>query len=328
MRNLKAGVFIFVLVSVVFSAAGTGESEEKIHYKYKFKEGSRYYLKRVIEQKITRVVDSNEQITEQATGIGYELDVTEVDFEDNMWVSCKYDWTKVSLKSGEKTVFFDSSEKGTATVGTAGFKLIVGESFYVNITPEGEVKRVNGLDAVRSYVKNKIPPGSNREAVLKGLGQVLDVEITKKSFEDFMMIFPEKAVGVGDFWDRNVTFEAKSGKIIQKKKWTLKSRKDGISLIEFEGSTRPEALKRSQVPQNMKPRYEVSTVSRGQIEVEESTGRIIRSEIVEDTIAGYKDINGKLPKGYPKPVKVHSVTVNEMTEQPKAVPSDGGEFKN
>jgi len=320
MKSLKGGLFFSVLFSVILLLTGAAQSEEKILFRHKFEEGKSYYVKQVTEQKTTTVVDGKEQVQEKIIALGFNFNITEIDFDGNAWVSCEYDWTKIYAKNAQSEVSFDSS-KETLTVHPAvvGYKLMVGRSFYLNITPQGKVKKVNGLNTIRSYIKNAIPSGPMREKTLASMAALLAEEGVKRLFENFMAIFPEKEVGVGQYWDRTLSLSTKDSKSIHKKRWTLKSRKDGVSLIEFESTLKPEPLKMSKEQRGEQVRYEMSGTNRGWIKVEESTGRIIRSEIVEDVVSEYKSIvDGKRIVGAPL-VKLHTVKIREMTRIKKPV---------
>lgn len=320
MRSFKGGMLFSVVVAVVFFGGGIAKSEEKLLFRHKFEEGKSYYVKQVTKQKVTQVIDGKEQVNERVTGFGYNFDVTEVDFDGNAWVSCKYDWAKVYVKSAQGEISFDSSEKKPSiSQATVGFMLILGESFYMNITPLGKVKRVNGLDSIRSNIKNKIVPSPARKDVLNSLAVAFSEEEVKNVFEEFMAVFPEKEVSVGQYWDKTFSLGTRGNKSIHKKKWTLKSRRDGVSLIEFEGSFKPEPLKMSRGRRGVQGRYEMSGTSHGRIKVEESTGRIIRSEITEDSVGEYKSVvNGKRPIGAPPSVKIHTIKIHEMTRTESA----------
>ncbi len=134
-----------------------------------------------------------------------------------------------------------------------------------------------------------------------------------------MAVFPEKEVSVGQYWDKTFSLGTKGNKSIHKKKWMLKGRKDGVSFIEYRGSFKPEPAKKSHMPRNVRARHEMSGTSHGRIKVEESTGRIIRSEIVENIVGEYKNIiDGKRPRGAPPPVKIRIIKIHEMTRTESA----------
>ncbi len=150
MKSFKGRMLFSVVAAVIFFCGGIAKSEEKLLFRHKFEEGKNYYVKQITGLKITQVVDGKEQVNRQVTGFGYNFDVTEVDFDGNAWISCKYDWVKVYMKNAQDEISFDSSEeKVTIPLAAVGFKMILDESFYMNITPEGKVKRINGLNSIQ-----------------------------------------------------------------------------------------------------------------------------------------------------------------------------------
>jgi len=294
------------------------QNNEKIQYQMRFKEGEKYYLRVVTEQKISQTVSGQEQNIEQTIGLGYDLDVKNVEPNGNAWVSYTYRWVKLIQKGAGGRVVYDSSEKGLPVPLMAqGFAALLEESFSLKTTPQGRVEAVEGLQTLRSNVGKKLPEGPMKEAMMMGLKQFINEEGVKEMTESSMAIYPEKPVGIGDSWRKTVDLTQGAAMTIENE-WILKDRKNGISFIEVKSSIKsnPKA-----VPMGMgstKVSYDISGKQQGLIELEELTGRLIRSKTNQEISGQMKvEITGQQPQP-PIPVKIDGIVTCEMTKRKDA----------
>lgn len=291
------------------------QNNEKIQYQMRFKEGQKYYLRVVTEQKISQTVSGQEQSIEQTIGLGYDLDVKNVEPNGNAWVSYTYKWAKFIQEGFAGRVVYDSSEKDLpAPPKTQGFAALLEETFSLKITPQGRVEEVKGLQTVRNNVGKKLPEGPMKEAMMMGLKQFISEEGVKELMESSMAIYPEKPVGIGDSWRKTVTL-TQGPAITLENEFILKNRKDGVSFIEVSSNIKSS---HKAVPVGMgsaKVSYELSGKQQGLIEIEESTGRLIRSKTNQKASGQMKvEVAGQQPQP-PIPVKIDSIITCEMTER-------------
>jgi len=306
----------FAAINVTRQLGTLHQTDEKIQYQMRFKAGEKYYLRIITEQKISQTIKGQEQNIEQTIGLGCDFDVKNVEPNGNAWVSYTYRWAKLKQSGVGGNVVYDSSEKGLpAPTMAQGFAVLLEESFSLKITPQGRVEEVKGIQAVRNNVGKKLPDGPMKEVMMVGLKQFINEEGIKELTESSMAIYPEKPVGIGDSWKKTVALTQGVAMTVENE-YILKDRKDGVSFIEVRSNIKsnPKAEPVSMV--SAKVSYELSGKQQGLIEVEESTGRLIRSRINQEISGQIKvEVPGQQSQQPPIPVKIDGVVTCEMTER-------------
>lgn len=297
------------------------QNEEKIQYQMRFKDGEKYYLRFVIEQKISQTVTGQQQYMEQTIGIGCDLDVKSIEPNGNALVSYTYRWVKLMQTAAGGKVVYDSSDKGSPVPPVAqGFAALLDEGFSLKTTPKGRVEEVIGLQTLRDNVERKLPEGPMKEALKLGIKQFINEEGIKEQMESSLAIYPDKPVGIGDSWKRTVTLTQGASMTLENE-WTLKDRKDGISFIEVKSNIKSNPNAGSVGMGSVKVSYDLSGKQQGQIELEESTGRLIRSRINQDISGQIKvEIPDQQAQQPPIPVRINGIVTCEMTKRDDVKP--------
>ncbi|MHC4110005.1 MAG: DUF6263 family protein [Planctomycetota bacterium] len=300
------------------------QTNEKIKYQMRYKAGEKYYLRIVTEQKISQNISGQAQNIEQTIGLGYDFDVKNVEPNGNAWVSYTYRWAKFIQSGVGGKVVYDSSEKGLTVPPMAqGFAALLGESFSLKITLQGRVEAVEGLQTVRSNVGNKLPDGPMKEAMIVLLQQFINEEGIKELTESSMAIYPEKPVGIGDSWKNTVAMTQGAAMTLENES-LLKDRRNGVSFIEVRSNIKSNPKADPMVMGSTKVSYDLSGKQKGLIEIEESTGRLIRSKTNQEVSGQIKvELAGQQSQEQTIPVKIDGVITCEMTEriEEKTVPN-------
>ncbi len=291
---------------------------EKVQYAMRFEAGKKYHLKKVIEQKVTRVIQGTEQTVQQMTKLGSNFNVQDVEQNGSAWIDYTYTESALKLKGPGVDVDFDSAKTDKPVpLQAIGLALILGESFYVKMSPAGRVEKINGLESVLSSVRGKIPNVRGKEQILESMKQQLDESRITSELESFFAIYPDRAVSVGDSWSRRHVFPGPNGRIVETK-WQLKQADDAVVRVQvsIELNSNPDAG-----PVNIrgvKMQREISGSGTGLIEINRSTGMIIRSKLTQDIVEQLRRAPGgaiRRSRTAGKPVKTHSVITFEVTEQ-------------
>lgn len=292
------------------------QNEQKIQYQMRFKEGEKYYMRFVTEQKISQNILGQQQYTEQTIGLGCDLDVKNVETNGNALLSYTYRWANLIQKGAGGKVVYDSSDKGSPVPPMAqGFAALLGEGFSLKTTPQGRVEEVMGLQALSDNIERKIPEGPMREALKVGVKQFINEQGIKEMTESSLAIYPDKPVGIGDSWKRTLNLTQGAAMTLENE-WILKDRSDGVSFIEVKSSIKSNPEAAPVVMGSTKISYDLSGKQQGQIELEESTGILIRSRINQDISGQIKvEVPGQQSQGQPIPVKIDSVVTCEMTKR-------------
>ncbi len=256
------------------------QTAEKTQYKLKLEAGKQYYLKMINELQISDPTPAKEQSMVITIGTGAQLDVSNIDANGNAQVAYTYKWVKYGTKFPGKEAVYDSSKKdSTVPEEFQWFAPLLEESFTLTISPEGRISEIKDLEKVRSNVQQKLPQGASNEIAIRSLDQWLNEQAMRETIEGSLAIYPDRPVGVGDSWSRNVAYSGGFPRILESK-WTLKERKNGVAVIEAVSAIKPNPqAKPTEMGQGITSSSEFTGNEQGLIEIQESTGLIIKSNI-------------------------------------------------
>ncbi|MFH1884082.1 MAG: DUF6263 family protein [Planctomycetota bacterium] len=297
------------------------QAADKTQYRLRLEEGKQYYMQTINEQQISDPTPAKEGTVVMTIGIGAKLDVSNIDANGNAQVTYTYKWVKVGIKATEEKVYDSSKKDSTVPPELQWFAPLLEESFSLTITPEGQISEIKDLDKVRSNVRQKLPPGPMKEIAMSSLNQWLDDQALRERIENSMAIYPDKPVGVGDSWSRNVAY-SRDFVMILENTWTLKERKNGVAVIEVVSTIKPnpEAKPVEIGTQGATSNSEFTGNQQGLIEMQESTGLIINSKINQQ-MTGQTTIKNAGRPGAPDithPMKIIGVVSMETSDWEKA----------
>ena len=310
---------VVLSLSVFLLAASSSCAKGKVEYKLKLKKDQKFDYRTVTEQKTAQIVMGNVQETEQTTGFGFDLDVQDVDRKGNATLKWTYTWILYKQKGTAGQVTYDSSKKGAVPPQAKTVAALLGESFTTKLTPKGQVTELKGFEQMNKNIKEKLPPGPVREHMAKGIMLQFGAEAMKETIEASWAIYPNRAVVVGDSWEKKMVL-AKGFPTIQDNKFTLKERKAGAATIEVSSVLKPNPDAKPMEMGSARIKYEMAGKQNGQIKLDESTGRIIKSKITQ-RIAGDMTMGtggGKAQGGFGElniGVDVDSVITVEMNKR-------------
>ena len=321
-----------VTMFLVLSAAGyceslrtdfetdTTQATEKVQYALRFVKGQSYDIRIVSDSDTSRdqQEDDREYFSQRYIGLGYRFDVNSVDDQGNALVDCTVSWVKYRQKvrggiPENQDVDYDSSDKNKQTIQEGEgygefafveakmFRALLGEKFAVKMTPRGQVQEISGLDTLRKNMAKKAAKRSAAgeanmaEESMHDMNDVQSMQFFKSYFFLPLAIYPDRPVSIGDSWTRNE--EIRPG-LEQETVCILKSRKSGVATIEIDRASKFTV-------QTGEPNPPVPIHFRGQVEINESTGQILRGT--------YENISAK--KDSSSSGKSSTVTTFEMTER-------------
>ena len=336
--------FLICFLGVMFCSVAMADS-----LKFKFSPGDRYSLVSVTEQKMARVVDGNERAFEQSTRLECDFDIEEVDEAGFAWVKYVYRRVIMKAKSPELNFAFDSDANQFKTpIQAMPLRLAVGEELYLQITPQGRMEKINGLQALITSAKAKMGNFAGADKIGQGITQRFVEPTVRRELEDQLRIFPESNEG-GVTWSRTeILSSAEAGyaqaeqieeaNIVFERTFRLnpdKSGQGGIAVVDVNlvikpastpvFSTPPERDGQAQAPESsIRANREILGEGTGRIEIEEATGRIISSKMTQDVTERVKYVaQGPMlrPPPAPEPSTTHTVTTFQMTQREPPVPS-------
>ena len=327
--------FLICFLGVMFCSVAMADS-----LKFKFSPGDRYSLVSVTEQKMARIIDGNERVAEQTMRLECDFDIEEVDESGCAWAKYTYKRVTMKLRSQEQKVDFDSDANQLKTpLPAMPLRLAMGEELYLRITPQGQIEKINGLQALITSAKAKMGNFAGADKIGQGITQRFVEPTVRRELEDQLRIFPESNEG-GVTWSRaEILSSAEVGvqveqieevNIVFEKTFRLnpdKSGQGGVAVVDINLVIKPASAPVLSTPaseSSIRANREILGEGAGQIEIEEATGRIISSKMTQDTIERVKYVARgprlRLPPA-PEPITTHTVTTFQMTQREPPVPS-------
>ena len=318
MNGKKFGIGVLAVVVTVALAASFAEAAEKMQYRLKLQKGKKYYLRMITETKTSYTLMGRERPMEEVIGFGYNFDVNDIDMNGNAWVTCTFDWIKLNYKGPGGQVVYDSTQLfSPAAPAAKRSSLLLGARFQIITTPLGNVKQVTELQRMFKKIEKNIKKRRQESFMLESLKGQFTEKTIKQIFESHLAVYPETAVGVGDSWRKTVV--APQGQpIIVENIWTVKERKNGITIIENNSNIKPDPNVKPVERGTTKTSRTLSGKKHGLMEVEESTGLIRDSSLNLEMMGEIKvETTGEETSEKIIPMKVQSVVTFQMTERKK-----------
>ncbi|MBU0533786.1 MAG: hypothetical protein KJ887_03170 [Candidatus Omnitrophica bacterium] len=278
-------MFIVMAFSVAVSFV---YADEKVDLKLRLEKGQSYKMRTLNEMKIKQTIPGQQGQQQTMTIIeksGAKNIYTVEDVQADSTLVIKVTYDAISFKQENPTVGwnveYDSTDTSTA-VGpmTPVLGAIVGQSFTITITPDGHVKEVQGIDALWRRMEEKIDElseeGPERVAMETQMKMQYGEEALKTNTENSFNMYPDNPIGIGDTWQRKTEINQGFPMIVDSI-YTLKERKDGIAVIDVFAMIQTNKEVGPMEMSNMKIQYNMSGSVTGIMEMQESTGWVIRS---------------------------------------------------
>lgn len=305
-RNSLFSIFVTVIV-ITITTSSIYADDNKVELRLKLEKGQSYKMQTVQDIKLIQTVEGKQRNEIFKIDTGQIYNVEEINNDGNMWVRLTCD--SMSVKEwgpgeGGQTIqredYDSSNPPDVIHREVIGLDALVGQSCSVMLSPRGQIKNMKGVESLQDAIIKKIPPIPEGE-ISFGPNDMLKEEINKEalseSMENKFAIYPDHPVGIGDSWQKKTTISycsisnLFSVPQIVDTIYTLKERKNGIATIDVFSMIQPN-LKVIEVGTG-KYQFKLSGDSTGTIEVEESTGWVIRSK-------QNLRLNGQVVQEYPQ----------------------------
>ncbi len=286
------------------------KDKEKIQLRLCLQAGESYNSRMVAEQKISQTIQGQSQDILQTIGTGYTFDVEDVDFDGSITVKVTYHSILFKQDGPMGKFEYDSSNPPVAIPPMAmGFNALVGQSFTMIISPEGNVKDIYGVDEMLSNMIEQLdlPDFPMMDDLMKNLKGQFGDEALKENMEKMMAVFPDSPVGIGDRWTKRLVL-SRGFPMILDNTWTLKARKDGLTIIEVRSVVKPNEEAPPIDMGIMKLNYELSGEQKGTMEIQEVTGWLVQGELTQK-FSGQVEMEGATQLGASMswPISIESV---------------------
>lgn len=249
---------------------------DKLDLKLRLKKGDVYNVGFVIDQDIKQILPGQPkaQNLKQKIGMGYRMEVTEVDAEGTTLLRTVYDSVRFRQEGPAGVVEYDSRQPPERVPPIAlGFAALPGQTFTIVMTPAGKVAEVRGVnEMLQSIMKRaQMPDGPAQEAMLKMMKEQFGEQAMKEQMQNLFGFYPESPVAVGESWSQEVKISMGFPMVLNNT-YTLESRDGGVARIAVESrlSSNPEAKPLEVGPMTMT--YALTGSQTGTTHIDEASG--------------------------------------------------------
>lgn len=309
---------------VVTAAQETQDNiAEKIDLKLNLQQGQIFGMKLTADQKIVQTINGQPQNINQKMTFGSISEVMAVDANGIIALKTTYDQVQVKMDSPEVSVEYDSTKPPTdvnnpqAKMMVAIWSAMVGEGFVMDVTPKGKIVGVQDFDKMWERMMEKMAGDDPNmaQAMKEMMKNVISEDRIKEMGSDMMISFPDEPVAIGDMWYDITSIEV-GFPLYLDVTYMLKDRKDGIVFIDvickMDMGDQDSKLVEMQ---GMKMNMQLSGTQTGTVEIDETTGWILRSKI-DQVFSGVVKIapNEHMPDGMSIPMTIRSTVTAEPME--------------
>jgi hypothetical protein len=266
---IQLNVAIFLLTAFSFHCQGA----DKYTLEYNLEKGKTYTQRMVMDMNMSMnamgqdiKVNTNTEMVVNFDVLNKNNDVYDVQVT---YKKIKINVTGPAIYSIDSDSTETSSDKNSAGV----IKSLVGIPIDVQLTKQGKVVSVSGVDKLTEKIHNVANPQFEQMFSAQFSEKAIQKLIEQSSF------FPEKPVAIGDTWEITSTINTTGFDIINKMNLTLKQVKDNVATIDFTSTiATPEGGEVTKI-QGMDAKISMDGTQAGTVQINMKTGWIIQSQI-------------------------------------------------
>ena len=306
-------VVAFLLIAVLVFASAVSFGDDKVSLKLNLTKGKTYLIKNSTESVIVQKDKGKEQKRTQKIGMTLNYFVQDVDSTGLYTIKITFSAAKYKMITSFGVIEYDSQDtKSPPPASALVFSAMVGQSLVIRMAPNGKVSSVQGVDAMINKIVKTINVGKNIAPMIK---QQFGEEQLKEMFETATSVYPETPIGPGDAWPKKSTV-SRGYPIIVESTYKFADRKDGLVTINVTGFATPNT---GVPPMDLgiaKLQYTLSGKQEGTIKVNESTGMIASSRMLQKLSGQVESIPSKEgEQSVTAPITITSTITSETTEQ-------------
>ena len=210
------------------------------------------------------------------------LNVTDLASDGTATIRVTFDSVRMDLTTPMGTMSYDSAapaQTGNPMADMIGktYGAIVGQSVTMVVTPTGEIKSIEGLDAIAQKMSAAAP-----QAGLPGMSSLMTEDSLRTALEQNFPAVPNRVVKAGETWTHNKSVKTAMGSAQTSMTFTFKGidARDGRQLASLgvAGTSKVTTDAAAVTGMNMQMKMGEMT-SEGELAIDVKNGRLYRSTV-------------------------------------------------
>ena len=243
--------------------------------------GSSYICVMELNQNVAQTTGGYDQTLRQELLMSWRYDVIGSNENGEIDINLTYTRIKVKQDFGFQSSEYDSeSPPDYIEPSMRGYGAVVGSELGVKMGKKGRIIELRGVDTMLDKMIEDLdlPDSPAKNEMIASMRSQFGEDALRQALEQITGFYPESPVNIGDKWtSEKLVRTGFPMKIVDN--YELRSRKDGVVNIDVssEITSSPDSAGVQMGPVSIF--YDIAGSHSGSIEVDESTGLPIRSEI-------------------------------------------------
>ncbi len=313
MSNHNRILFPFFIILFLISNLSVAQP---VKLRLNLSDGTSYKVLSVMENDITQTIMGVEQSTTQKYEFVYIYDVTDVESNGDMAMNLIFESVKASVQTPQGSEEYDSEDENSSPgMQTMAYAAMDDQQLQMVMTDRGEINEIGGIDKLLDNMLDmyNVNDPAQRQQVRATLENQISDESLKSQMTGISVVFPEKAVSVGDGW-ATTTQSQMSFPMMINSSYTIKSITDKSVEIAVNASVKtldgePMSM------QGMEMVVSLEGTQSGVLVIDRDTGWTISSTITQE-IGGSMEIlpNAQIPDGMELPMNIRNTMTSEWID--------------
>ena len=270
---------LLIILSITLNASAQDQGRLDLNLNLEAK--SSYLCVMELNQNVAQTTGGHDQTLRQELLMSWRYDVIETN--DNGDIDLKLTYTRIKVKQdfGFQSSEYDSeSPPDYIEPSMRGYGAVVGSELGVKMSKKGRIIELRGVDSLLDKMIEdlNLPDLPAKNEMIASMRSQFGEDAVRQALEQITGFYPESPVNTGDKWtSEKLVSTGFPMKVVDN--FTLRSRKDGVAGIDVssEITSSPDSDGVQMGP--VRIFYDIAGSHNGSIEVDESTGLPIKSEI-------------------------------------------------
>ncbi|MBS1616215.1 MAG: hypothetical protein JST06_08885 [Bacteroidetes bacterium] len=211
-------------------------------------------------------------------------------------ITVTYDRLRMNMKSPVGDIGFDSKDSTHSDPKLAMLGSMVGKQFVMQVSPDGDIQKVEGLDVIISSIGDTTTPEGL--AIHRQMAETFNDTAVRSLMRQSLDIFPNKPVQPGDSWTKSYNMDMNVMQMKVENLYTLKSISGNTAHLELKAKINGDGT--ADMPEMKGVKISLNGEQTGTMDVDIATGLVSKGDV-------NWNINGSMSMmGMKMPISINS----------------------